>query len=120
MKAPLQLIMERAVQLWEDPRHRCKGIARRNSKYGLQYCAIGVLRQAREDLGLPGRQFSMTKLAKALGFGNKLYLVERNDTGTEYFDSLTFDKDNECINNRYYQDDIYQRMKDYAQKGKWL
>jgi len=104
----LNVVFTRALQLWADPKHRCKGHEKRQTVYGMQYCAIGVLKQARKDCGVNGNNLPIKKLAKALGFWDDASLIGYNDNGRLYCGC------DESIRNHYNQDNIYQRMQDYV------
>jgi len=110
----LNVVFTRALQLWADPKHRCKGHEKRQTVYGMQYCAIGVLKQARKDCGVNGNNLPIKKLAKALGFWDDASLIQYNDSGRLYLDCSESNRYDESIINRYNQDNIYQRMQDFV------
>jgi hypothetical protein len=111
----LNVVFSRAIQLWADPRHRCKGKLRRKSKHGIQYCAIGVLQQARKDCGISYRALPTKKLAKALGFDETGDLWTFNDKVRMIGAWCSCcNIDDECVKNRYHQDIIYNRMVDFV------
>ena len=83
------VIFERAVQLW-TPDRRCYGKEKMNRLlngtivFPSKFCAVGVLKQARKDVGISGRLYSINKLAKMLGYVDADHLMRENDGGRYY------------------------------------
>lgn len=91
------VVLARALQLW-TPEHRCIGILRRKGRDSVQqYCAVGVLQQARKDCGISGRQMPLRKLVKKLGYNDIRDLIATND--------------------QMKQDEIYATIADYVKNG---
>lgn len=121
-KSLVHVVIDRAIRLWSDPKHRCRGVFRRKSKYGMQYCAIGVLEQARKECGIKGNDLPMAKIVRSLGYRDRASVMNANDRwsvlgGATIAIYDNSEEDDYSTIDRVNQDEIYKRMVDFVKAG---
>jgi hypothetical protein len=85
-----QMIFAKAAEIW-TPKNRAIGSYRKRDPKGhVRYCAMGVISQARKEVGVKAKDFPTSKLIKLLGYESTGDLICENDRarfGTGWPDS---------------------------------